>query len=132
MLQEPDRDLLQQVITDVVGSAAEVEWLPPERKWSAHVLLRGATGMVSHVLTSPEWQEARFEEPRCSVFVTTTTDEEDVRDALVKPTRAALEYLTGRGQVEQQRGLTGTRPVLVLHTDNGEWRIGERRSKAPR
>src|SRR5689334_24372160 len=101
MLPERDRDLLQQVVADVVGGAAQVEWLPPERSWSAHALLRGATGLVSHVLTSPEWQEARFEEPRCSVFITTTTDEDDVRDALAKLTRVAVEYLSGGGQVEE-------------------------------
>ena len=55
-------------------------------RWSAHALLRGPTGLDSHVLTSPEWQEARFEEPRCSVFMTTTTDEDDVRAALAIPT----------------------------------------------
>jgi hypothetical protein len=131
MLPERDRDLLEEVVTHVVGSAAQVDWEPPERSWSAHARLRGETGLVSHLLTSPEWQEARFEEPRCSVFITTSTDEDDVRNTLAKLARAALAYLAGDGLVEQERGLLGTRSVLVLHTDDGEWRIGERSSKVP-
>ena len=82
-------------------------------------------------LTSPEWQEARFEEPPCSVFIATTTDEDDVRDTLAKLARAAVEYLTGGGHVEEERGLLGTQPVLVLHTDDGDWRIGKRSARHP-
>jgi hypothetical protein len=131
MQSERDRDLLEQVVTEVVGSAAPVVWQPPERSWSAHARLPGATGLVSHLLTSPEWQEARFEQPRCSVFILTTTDEDDERDALAKLARAAVEYLGGGGQIEHERGLFRRRSVLVLHTDDGEWRIGKRSSKIP-
>lgn len=131
MLPERDRDLLEQVVHDVVGGAAQIEWETSDQSWSAHVRLRGANGLVCHVLTSPEWQEARFEEPRCSVFITTTTDEDDVRDTLAKLARAAVEYLGGGGQVEQKRGLMGAQSVLVLRTSDGEWRIGKRSSKVP-
>lgn len=130
MLADRDRALLEQIVADVVGSAAQVEW-PTDRSWSAHVRLRSSTGLVSHLLTSPEWQEARFEEPRCSVFITTTGDEDDVRNALEKLARAAVEYLSGRCQVEHKRGLLGTRSTLVLHTDEGEWRIGQRSATVP-
>ncbi|TGN63195.1 hypothetical protein EXE59_03960 [Nocardioides eburneiflavus] len=131
MSLERDRGLLEQVVNDAVGGAAQVKWETPERSWSAQVRLRGATGLVSHLLTSPEWQEARFEEPRCSVFITTTTDEDDVRDSLAKLARAAVEYLAGGGRVEKSRGLFGTRPVLVLRTDDGEWRIGNQSARHP-
>src|SRR2546423_1445602 len=100
MLPDRDRGLLEQIVTDVVGSAAQVEWLPPESNWSAHALLRDPSGLVSHVLTSPEWQEARFEEPRYSVFITTTTHEDDVRCTLTRLARVAVEYVSGGGQVE--------------------------------
>lgn len=69
--------------------------------------------------------------PRCSVFIPTTTDEDDVRDTLAKLARAAVAYLAGGGQVEQKRGPTGAQSVLVLHTSDGEWRIGRRSSKVP-
>lgn len=76
----------------------------------------------------PEWQEARFEAPRSSAFVLTTAEEDDVRGALTKLARAAVEYVAGRGRVEQARGLVGRRAVLVLRTVDGEWRIGRRTS----
>lgn len=131
VLPERDRDLLQQVVQDVVGATAEVEWQPLEDRWSAHVRLRGASGLVSHLLTAPEWHEARFEDPRCSVFITTSTDEDDVRGALARLARAAVEYLAGGGQVEEKQGLTGGQSVLILHASDGEWRIGKRSAKVP-
>ena len=126
MTSESDRDLLEQVVNEVVGAAAQVEWVEPGDSWSAHARLRDADARVSHVLTSPECQEARFEKPPCSVFILTSTDEDEVREALAKLARAAVEYSSGGGHVEQKKGLLGTRPVLVLRTTEGEWRIGKR------
>jgi hypothetical protein len=125
--------MLDQVVTDVVGAAAKVEWMTPDRSWSAHVRLRSPAGLVSYLLTSPEWQEARFEEPHCDVLlITDGEDEDDVRSGLERLARAAVEYLSGRGRVERKRGLFGTRTTLVLHTVDGEWRIGRRSAKHPR
>ena len=126
-----DRGLLEQVLDDVVELAAQVEWMNPGSGWSAHAQLRGASGRVSHILTSPEIQEARFEEPPCSVVILTSTDEDEVHEALAKLARAAVEYSAGGGHVEQKKGLFGTRPVLVLHTTDGEWRIGKRSGSLP-
>src|SRR4051812_13071380 len=98
-----EQDLLEQVVSHVVGSAAEVEWLAPGPSWSGHVQLRGATGLVGCLLTSPEWQEARFQEPRCSIFITTSSDEEDVHDTLAKLARAIVVYLAGGGRVEYKK-----------------------------
>jgi hypothetical protein len=120
-----ERGPLEQVLNEVVEGAAQVEWVEPGDMWSAHARLRGASGRVSHILTSPEVQEARFEEPGCSVDILTSTDEDEVHEALAKLARAAVEYSTGGGHVEQKKGLLGTRPVLVLHTTDGEWRIGK-------
>ena len=131
MPHERNRELLSQVVDEVVGTTAQVQWETPGPSWSAHVRLRGAAGRVSHVLTSPEWQEARFEEPRCSAFILTSTDENDVHDALEKLTRAAAEYLAGGGLVEERRGLFGVQRVLVLETVDGEWRIGKRSARHP-
>lgn len=126
MTLERDRDLLTQVVTSIVGSAADVEWMAVTRHWTAHARLTGRSGRVGHLLTSPEWQEARFEDPRCSAFILTTTDEDDVRAALTELARAVVEYLTTGGSVERRRGLFGSRLVLALRTRDGEWRIGPR------
>jgi hypothetical protein len=126
-----ERGQLEQVFNEVVGEAARVEWVEPGRDWSAHARLRGAHGRVSHILTSPEIQEARFEDPGCSVAILTSTDEDEVHEALAKLARAAVEYATGGGHVERTMGLLGTRPVLVLHTTDGEWRIGKRSGSFP-
>lgn len=128
MALDSDRDhldVLEQVVDEVVGRAAQVEWIEPGDGWSAHALLQGASGRICHLLTSPECQEARFEEPPCSVFILTSTDEDEVYEALAKLARAAVEYSTGGGNVERRRGLLGTRTVLVLRTTEGEWRIGK-------
>lgn len=128
----PDRHLglLRQVVSDVVGNdAAEVEWMPPGDGWSAHARLRGSSGLVSHLLASPEWQEVRFEEPRSSAFILTSSDEDDVREALTRLARAVVEYLAGRGEVEQAQGVLKTRSILVLRTSDGEWRVGRRSSR---
>jgi len=87
--------------------------------------------MVAHLLTSPEWQEVRFEEPRCSAFITTTDDEDEVREALRRLTRAAVAYARGAGKVEQRRGLLGKRLVLVLTTADGVWQVGKRSFRHP-
>ncbi|WP_157622365.1 hypothetical protein [Nostocoides sp. Soil756] len=131
MTSESHRALLEQVVHAVVGRAAQVEWVETGDGWSAHARLQGASGRVSHVLTSPELQEARFEEPPCSVVIVTTTDEDEVLEALTKLARAALEYSRGGGHVERRRGLVGTRPVLVLRTEEDEWRIGKRSGFIP-
>ena len=131
MTPESPRDLLEQVVDAVVGGAVEVEWVVTGNGWVAHARLEGAQGHISHVLTSPEVQEARFEEPPCSVVIVTTTDEDEVLEALAKLTRAAVEYSRGGGHLERRRGMFGTRPVLVLHTEEGEWRIGRRAGSIP-
>ena len=43
-----------------------------------------------------------------------------MRDTLMKLARAVVVYLAGDGQVEHERGFRGTKPILVLHTDDGE------------
>lgn len=131
MTSKSPRALLEQVVDAVVGRAAEVEWVEPREGWSAHARLHGASGLLSHMLTSPELQEARFEEPPFSVVIVTTTDEDEVLEALAKLARAALEYSRGGGHVERRRGLFGTRQVLVLRTEEGEWRIGKRSGSIP-
>lgn len=131
MTSESHRALLEQVVDAVIGRAAQIEWVEPGDGWSAHARLKGASGRVSHVLTSPELQEARFEEPPCSVVILTSTDEDEVLEALAKLARAALEYSRVGGHVERRRGLFGTRPVLVLRTEEGEWRIGKRSGSIP-
>jgi hypothetical protein len=125
-----DRDLLERVVTAAVHGDTQVEWLDPGDRWSAHARLVGAGGLVSHVLTSPEVQEARFEEPRCSVGILTGTDVDEVQEALAKLARAAVEYSAGGGHVEHER-VRGNRPVLVLRTTDGEWRIGKRSGTFP-
>jgi hypothetical protein len=133
MLSDSDRcDLLQEVLANIVGDRAQVEWLTPEG-WSAHARLRGTTGLVGYLLTSPEWQEARFEEPHCSTFmITDSNDERDVRRALERLARAVIAYLSGAHEVKHKRGLLGTRTTLVLHTEDGLWRIGKRTGHPPR
>ncbi len=134
MLSDRDRRaVLEHVVADIVAPVAQVEWVTTPHNWPTHAWFRGPSGLVSHLLASREWQEARFEEPRCSVFIVTPNDDEgEVRDALGNLARATVEYLSGRGQVEQRRSLFGTRLTLVLHTEEGEWRIGKRRATIPR
>lgn len=134
MLSDRGRRAVQEhVVADVVAPVAQVEWVTPRHNWPAHAWFRGPSGLVSHLLASREWQEARFEEPRCSVFIVTPNDHEgEVRDALGTLARATVEYLSGRGHVEQRRGLFRTRLTLVLHTAEGEWRIGKRGATIPR
>jgi hypothetical protein len=133
MLSDRDRrDLLEQVLANLVGGSAQVEWLTSEG-WSAHARLRGATGLIGYLLTSPEWQEARFEDPHRSAFMITDSDDEhDVRRALERLASAVIAYLSGAHEVEHQRGLLGTRTTLVLHTEDGLWRIGKRTTQPPR
>jgi hypothetical protein len=131
MTSDSHHALLEQVVEAVVGEAAQLEWVEPADGWSAHLRLQGEGGLVSHVLTSPELQQARFEEPPCSVFIITTTDEDEVLEALGKLARAALEYSRGGGHVERTRGLISIRRVLVLRTEEGEWRIGKRSGYIP-
>jgi hypothetical protein len=127
---ERARALLEKVVNEVVGGDAQVGWLDPGDPWSAHARLVGAGGRVSHMLTSPEVQEARFEEPRCSVGILTGTDVDEVQEALAKLARAAVVYSAGGGHVEHE-GVRGNRPVLVLRTTDGEWRIGKRSGTFP-
>jgi hypothetical protein len=133
MLSDSDRrDLIQEVLANLVGDRAQVEWLTPDG-WSAHARLRGTTGLVGYLLTSPEWQEARFEEPHRSTFmITDSNDERDVRRALERLARAVIAHLSGAHEVERKRGLLGTRTTLVLHTEDGLWRIGNRTTHPPR
>lgn len=134
MLSDRDRRAVQEhVVADIVAPVAQVEWVTTRHNWPTHAWFRGPGGRVSHLLASREWQEARFEEPRCSVFIVTPNDDEgEVQDALGSLARVTVEYLAGRGQVEQRRSLFGTCLTLVLHTEEGEWRIGKRRATIPR
>lgn len=131
MTSESHRAVLEQVVDAVVGGAANVDWVEPGGDWSAHVRLQGSSGRVSHLLTSPEVQQARFEAPPCSAVIVTTTDEDEALEALTKLARAALEYSRRGGHVERRRGVLGRRPVLVLRTEEGEWRIGKRSGAIP-
>jgi hypothetical protein len=128
MLSDRDRRAVQEhIVADMVAPVAQVEWVTSPQNWPTHAWFRGPSGLQSHLLASREWQEARFEEPRCSLFIVTPNDDErEVRDALGSLAQATVEYLSGRGQVEQHRGLFGRRWSLVLHTEMGEWRIGKR------
>lgn len=134
MLSDGDRrDLLEQVVSEVAGDAAQVEWLTPGRSWSAHVRLRGATGLVGYLLTSPEWQEARFEEPHYSTFLITVSDDaDDVQTALRRLARSVVTYVSGAGRFERSKGLHGSRTTLILDTEDGVWRVGKRSTTPPR
>jgi hypothetical protein len=133
VLSEGDRrDLLEQAAAEVAGEGVEVEWLTSEG-WSAHVRLQGATGLVGYLLTSPEWQEARFTEPHRSTFlITDSSEREDVRKALDRLARVVSTYISGCYEVEHKRGLFGTRTTLVMDTPDGLWRIGNRTTRPPR
>jgi hypothetical protein len=125
-----DRAILEQIVARVVGDLGRAEWRTSS-DCSAHVRLASNTGLVSYVLSSPEWQEARFEQPRFSTFIVTSTDHDDVSDALQRLTRLAVAYLEGRWTVEQERGWFRTHTTLVISTDEGEWRIRKRRTIPP-
>ena len=133
VLSDSDRrDLLDQVVSEVAPKGVEVEWLTSEG-WSAHARLQGATGLVGYLLTSPEWQEARFTEPHRSTFlITDSRDRDDVQRALERLARAVTAYISGNHEVEHKRGRLGTRTTLVLDTPDGLWRIGKRTTEPPR
>ena len=133
VLSDSDRrDLLEQVVSDVVPKEVEVEWLTSEA-WSAHGPRQGATGLVGYLLTSPEWQEARFTEPHRSTFlITDSSDRDDIRKALERLARAVAAYISGNHEVEHKRRLLGIRTTLALHTPDGIWRIGKRATQPPR
>ena len=132
VLSDSDRrDLLEQVVSDVAHDGVEVEWLT-SKGWSAHARLQGASGLVGYLLTSPEWQEARFTEPRRSTFlIADGSDREDVQKALERLARAVVAYISGNHNVEHKRGLLGTRTTLVLDTSDGLWRLGKRTTQPP-
>jgi hypothetical protein len=133
VLSDSDRhDLLEQVVSEVAHEGVEVEWLTSEG-WSAHARLRGASGRVGYLLTSPEWQEARFSEPHRSTFMLTdSNDRDDLWKALERRGSAVAAYIDGDYAVEHKRGLFGTRKILVVHTPDGSWRIGRRATQPPR
>lgn len=126
------RDVLEHVVANTVGDKAQVEWLASD-EWSAHARLQSATGLVAYLLTSPEWQEARFGEPHRSTFlIADSDDEDDVRRALERLARAVTAYLSGDYEVQDRRGMLGTRTTLVIHSQDGLWRIGKRTTQPPR
>ena len=131
MSGERNRGLLERAVREAPEGVVQLTWVDPGDGWAAHVRLRGASGRVAHVLTSPEVQEARFEEPSCSVCILTSTDEDEVLEALAKLARAVFEYSSGGGHVEPTQGRFVSGPVLVLHTADGEWRIGRRSGSIP-
>lgn len=132
VLSDSDRrDLLEQVVSEVAHDGVEVEWLT-SKDWSAHARLQGTSGLVGYLLTSPEWQEARFSEPHRSTFlITDSSDRDDVRKALARLARAVAAYISGHHNVEHKRGLLGTRTTLLLDTPDGLWRIGKRMTQPP-
>ncbi|KAA1424068.1 hypothetical protein [Nocardioides antri] len=133
MSVERDRAVLEEIVRAVVERHEEIrsEWQSPGSAWSAHVRLHSDEGRACDLLTGAEWQEVRFEHRNRSAFILTTTDEDDVRDALCRLAQVAEAYLLGRGRVEHRRGIFGRRSVLVLPTAEGEWRIGKRASNPP-
>jgi len=128
---EANRTPLEQVVAEVVDDTADVQFVSPGPSWLAHDQFRGDGGLVSHLLTSAEWQDARFEVPRRSVFVLTSTDQDEVRSALTKLAGACVEYLQGHGEIDRKRGLFRSRKILVLRTAEREWRIGPRSAVVP-
>lgn len=120
------------VVADMFEDA-QIEWLDPDPSWTAHVKVTGDSGRVGHLLTSGEWQEARFEgDPRRSAFLLTSADEDDVRAALSRLAKAVRCHVQDHGRWVTRRGRFGRREqVLVLRTDEGEWRIGKRWSQPP-
>jgi hypothetical protein len=125
------RGLLEQVVSEVAEEVVAIEWLA-SKGWSGHARLRSPSGRVGYLLTSPEWQEARFTEPHCSTFILTdNNDRDDLRRALERLARAVTAYMSGDYEVEHKRSLLGTRTTLVLHTPEGSWRIGKRASQSP-
>lgn len=134
MLSDSDRlDLLREVVSEVVGAAAQAEWLAPGQGWSAHVRLRGVNGFVGYLLTSPEWQEARFEEPHYSTFLIADGDDADFyRRTMERLARLVAAYLSGAHEVEHRPGIWRTRTTLVVRNDDGVWRIGRRLTRPPR
>lgn len=127
------RAILAAVVADMF-EAEQLEWLDPEPSWTAHVKVTGDPGRAGHLLTSPEWQEARFEgDPRRTAFLPTSTDEDEVREALSRLAKTVRSHVQGDGRWEDTRGRFGRRDqVLVLPTDEGEWHIGTRWSRPPR
>jgi len=132
MLSHSDRRaLLEGVINRAVSDDVEIQWLTADG-WSAHARLQGASGHVAYLLTSPEWQEARFIEPHRSTFIATVADDkEDVRIALDRLAGVVVAYLGGDYEVERRRGLFGSRSTLVVHSQDGAWRIGRRATRPP-
>jgi hypothetical protein len=123
---------MEEVVTDLL-SDEHIEWLEPERSWAAHIKVTGASGVVGYLLASPEWQEGRFDgQPRRSAFLLTSADEGEVHEALSRLAKAVRSHVQGHGRWETTRGRFGRRDqVLVLPTDEGEWRIGKRWTRSP-
>jgi len=124
-------ELLRRVIADVIGDQVSVEVQAPGASWQAHVRLLGPEGRICDLLTGGEWQEARFHTPRVRGFILSDGTEAEVEATLRKLARTSREYLQGRYLVRDARGLFGTKPTLVLRTEDGEWRIGQRTSRVP-
>ncbi|TXL57574.1 hypothetical protein [Aeromicrobium terrae] len=132
MLSDDDRrTLLEQVIGNTVAEEIQVDWLESPG-WSAHARLEGSDGLVGYLLTSPEWQEARFAVPHRSTFLITASDDgDDVRQALERLARVVVAYLSNDYEIESRRGIFGVRTTLAIHAADGTWRIGRRMSQPP-
>ena len=144
MSPRSERDLLVQVVKEVVGGVAQVEWLEPGDTGSAHARLHGTGGRVSHeglgldvpdAITMANQALSLLTSRRCMKQGSTSLGAASLFSRARTRTRysmrwrlarAAVEYSAGGGYVEQESGLLGTRPVLVLQTTDGEWRIGKR------
>lgn len=122
---------LARVVAEVIGTVADAEACEPGRSWDAHTRLRGPSGRVCELLTSAEWQEARFHEPRASVFILTDGTPAQAEEALTRLARAVREYLAGQYELRIQRRLFRSERVIELRTVDGEWIIGRRVARVP-
>ncbi len=126
--EEPER-ILARVVAEVIGVVADAEPCEPGRSWDARTRLRGPSGRVCDLLTSPEWQEVRFHEPRSSAFLLTDGTPVEAEEALTRLARAAREYLVGRYEIRLQRRLFRSERVIAIRTEDGDWLIGRRASR---
>ena len=79
------------------------------------------------LLTAGEWHEVQLAQPQVGVFIVS----DDVAPTLSMLVRASREYLLGRHKVLRERGLFRSTDTVVLETEEGEWRLGRRRSRLP-
>lgn len=127
-----DSGLAAQVVNDVAGESVQVMFFAPDLHWTSHVRFDGSSGHPCHLLTTSEWLQVQFAEPRCSLYVVRAPDDDVVLTDLSRLVRVCVEYVNGGGRVEYRLGLSGRRRILVVRTSDGEWRVGRWISKLPR